>query len=469
MVFTSAVFLFLFLPIVLGVYRFLPRAYANAFLLAASLLFYFYGEGAQVWILLLSVFMNYYAARLISGEYTWFPQTRLAKNLMLAACVVLNLGLLGWFKYANFFVQEILMSPGQWETIALPIGISFYTFQCLSYVMDVHAGTVKTSRSLVDFGCYVTCFPQLIAGPIVRYSDIEKELIERSVSTERFALGVERFLIGFCKKMLIANPLGRVSDTIYALPMDNLDAPHAWLAMTCYTLQIFYDFSGYSDMAIGLGHMLGFSFPENFNYPYISRSIQDFWRRWHMSLSSWLRDYLYIPLGGNRCSGARHIMNLWLVFLLCGLWHGAQWSFILWGGYHGLFLVLERTRFGRIIHASPRVVQHVYTLLVIYVGWVIFRADTMPHALAMLKAAMGLGVAVPYAFSITRFLTPDFLLTLAAGVFFSMPIAAHLRVIPDRFGAFVRSASTVALLPLFVLALTRLSADTYNPFLYFRF
>lgn len=470
MVFTSAVFLFLFLPIVLLLNLLLPRSWRNAFLLLVSLIFYAFGEGPLLWVLLASVAVNYLAGRALAGDFAGFPQGR-ARTVLFYAVIAANLGLLGWFKYANFFVQEILLFPaGSWNAIALPIGISFFTFQCISYVIDVRRGDVPASRSLVDFGCYVTCFPQLIAGPIVRYSDIARELAQRHVSLDDFSAGAQRFMAGFCKKMLLANPMGRVSDAIYAMPMQNLDAPHAWLAMICYTLQIYYDFSGYSDMAIGMGRMLGFTFPENFNFPYIARSIRDFWRRWHMTLSTWLRDYLYIPLGGSRCSQGRVMVNLWLVFLLCGLWHGAQWSFMIWGAWHGFFLVLERTPFGRLVDAAPRPVQHLYTLLAVVVGWVIFRADTLTQASGVLLAAAGLGEAAPYPFTIGRLLTPDIVLVAVAGMLWAMPLSTLLpAAVLQKAQRFTSCISGIALLPLFLVALACLSADTYNPFLYFRF
>ena len=469
MIFTSSIFLFLFLPVVLLLHAALPPRWRNSLLFAASVMFYAYGEGMLAWILLFSVAFNYLAGRCLAGDYGWFPRADWMRETLFYAAVLVNLGFLAWFKYANFFVNEILRAPeGHWSTIALPIGISFYTFQGLSYIMDVRNRCQEASRSFLDFGCYITCFPQLIAGPIVRYSDIAHELLQRRVSLEGFALGVERFLAGFCKKMLIANPMGRVSDSIYAMPVQHLDMPHAWLAITCYALQIYYDFSGYSDMAIGLGRMMGFTFPENFNYPYIARSVREFWQRWHMTLSSWLRDYLYIPLGGSRVGAARTVFNLWLVFLLCGLWHGAQWSFLAWGAYHGFFLVLERTSFGRLLKNAPRTVQHGYTLLAVGVGWVIFRADTLPQAGDMLLAAAGLGQAELYALGMTRFFTGDFLLALSCGLLFACPTLGALQRRCGGPGKALDFASLL-LLPLFVVALFQMSADTYNPFLYFRF
>lgn len=432
-----------------------------------------FGEGHLVAILLLSVLVNYlFGLGIQRAEVSSHHKVTIKKSFLCAA-VLFNLGLLGYFKYSNFFVLEILQADSaHWTHIALPIGISFYTFQCLSYVIDVYRKDIQATKSVIDFGCYVTSFPQLIAGPIVRYIDIEKELQSRRMTLVNFGEGSERFIIGLAKKMLIANTLGKVADQIYALPADSIGMSCAWLAIVCYSLQIYFDFSAYSDMAIGLGKMLGFRFPENFNYPYIAKSVGDFWRRWHISLSTWLRDYLYIPLGGNRCGKVRSFLNLWIVFTLCGLWHGASWSFIFWGAYHGLFLVMERTSWiKKLMERMPVILQHAYLLLVMMIGWVFFRAETLSASLDMLKAAFGFN-----NFSSSTILTAEWLLnrdviiTLIAGSILSMPVYQYLsKHFHTESSRTFRIAWNFFLLCLVFLSLTTISASTYNPFLYFRF
>jgi alginate O-acetyltransferase complex protein AlgI len=397
-------------------------------------------------------------------------------RIYLGLAVAANLGLLCWFKYANFFVQDILVGGVglhadfalAWETVVLPLGISFYTFQAMSYVIDVYRRVVPATGNFVDFACYVTSFPQLVAGPIVRYKDIAEQLLKRSVTPELFHAGVNRFIIGLAKKMLIANTVAQTADAVFALPHAQLDATHAWLGVLCYTIQIYFDFSGYSDMAIGLGLMLGFTFPENFDYPYISRSIQEFWRRWHISLSTWFRDYLYIPLGGNRGAPWRTYFNLWVVFLLCGLWHGASWNFIAWGAFHGLFLVLERGQMGAALCSMPSLVRRGYTLLVIIIGWTLFRADSLPHFAAMLRAMFGLGQGANTNVTAAYYAGPDILTALVMGMILSAPLT---KAIPAhwRGTSAMGAARTLALVSLLIVSATAVASGTYNPFLYFRF
>ncbi|MGB5708663.1 MAG: MBOAT family O-acyltransferase, partial [Arenicellales bacterium] len=346
MVFSSVLFLFLFLPVVLLLYWVIPNKWRNSFLLIVSLTFYAWGEGLFVGIMLLSIAMNY-----VFGLAIERGNAR-AGRLWVGIAVMANLALLGVFKYANFLVENIntlFSSTGiqliTIDQIHLPIGISFFTFQAMSYVIEVHRRVMPAQTNLLNLGLYIALFPQLIAGPIVRYHDIAAQLKTRFVNAGQVAYGIERFVIGLGKKVLIANPMGAVADEIFALPPDSITATVAWTAVACYSLQIYFDFSGYSDMAIGLGRMFGFKFLENFNYPYISQSIQEFWRRWHISLSNWFRDFLYLPLGGNRRGPGRTYFNLLIVFLLCGLWHGASWNFVVWGLLHGSFLVLERIGF----------------------------------------------------------------------------------------------------------------------------
>ncbi|MBI4774272.1 MAG: MBOAT family protein [Deltaproteobacteria bacterium] len=486
MIFSSVFFLFAFLPIVILGHFFLPEKFRNLFLLLASLLFYFWGENWLVFIVIASVTANYACGILISGAYKPGPiapapearKHRLRKKTFLALSIAVNLGLLVYFKYANFMVLDVLgeliganarLFDG-WQEILLPLGISFYTFQSMSYVIDVYRGKTAATRSFIDFACYVTCFPQLVAGPIVRYRDIAGQLVRRIVTPEGFAEGIGRFVTGLSKKVIIANTVGKTADAVFALPPDNLDAPHAWLGVLCYTLQIYFDFSGYSDMAIGLGRMLGFRYLENFNYPYVASSVQEFWRRWHISLSTWFRDYLYIPLGGNRGSRLRTYLNLWTVFILCGLWHGASWNFLAWGAYHGLFLVFERAGFNRILERAPKVVGHVYTVFVVMTGWMLFRADTLNHAWLTARAAFGFGAALPQAVSIRYYLGNDVLAAVGLGILFSMPVTSYVgsRAPFLRFHRY-HWARYIALALLLLVCSMRLANDVYNPFIYFRF
>jgi len=426
-------------------------------------------------MLLASTLANYFFALAIgrqSYKHTSYP----TRKTLLGLSIVLNLGLLSWYKYSNFFVQEILLDTAglqssftlEWNTIILPLGISFYTFQSMSYVIDVYRGIVPATRSYVDFACYVTSFPQLVAGPIVRYKDIAAQLVKRSTTLDSLHEGVNRFIVGLAKKVLIANTVARSADAIFALPTEQLNAPLAWLGVSCYTLQIYFDFSGYSDMAIGLGKMFGFTFPENFNYPYISKSIQEFWRRWHISLSTWFRDYLYIPLGGNRSAPWRTYLNLWIVFILCGLWHGASWNFIIWGAFHGFFLVLERGRWGAILATIPLVFRHIYTLLIIMVGWTVFRADSIPLAKEMLSAMFGFGEGQPADLTLSYYAGSNILAALTLGIIFSI---LHKNIIPlkAKRTSLAGFAKNLSLILIFILSISSIASSTYNPFLYFRF
>lgn len=467
MVFSSLFFLFYFLPVVLIVYCILPAKMRNFFLLLASLFFYSWGEGVYVLLMLFVVLVNYLAG--IGFE----KSDRLTSKILFAVCILLNLLPLLFYKYAGFFLSVIDIELQQ--AIHLPIGISFFTFQALSYLVDTYKKRTPSQKSIINLGLYIALFPQLIAGPIVRYHDIARQLAYRRVTIAGFAYGVERFILGLGKKVLLANPLGQMADLAFAVPDYQLSAAAAWLGAFCYMLQIFYDFSGYSDMAIGLGRMFGFQFLENFHYPYISRSIQEFWRRWHISLSNWFRDYLYIPLGGNRVSPLRTVMNLFVVFFLCGLWHGASWNFIVWGLFHGVFLALERTGFGRFVKQLPAGVQHLYVLLVVLVGWVFFRAENLPLALAYLKNMSGIGATDTFHFNMVYKLDALFLITLASAVICLFPFMAKL-LPQDRSDRAIQLVDLVGhgnkivlLTGVLVLSISALATDTYNPFIYFRF
>lgn len=479
MLFSSGIFLFLYLPFFLLVYYLLPKYWHNAFLFAASLVFYAWGEGLIVFVLLLSAFINYVAGRLIE---------RGQRRAGLWLSLIGSLSLLGYYKYANFLVDSIrgvadvlglpVADNLTLPLIALPIGISFYTFQGISYTLDIYWGRIRANRSFLDYGTYVAMFPHQIAGPIVRYADIAPELADRSTTIQKFSIGVERFILGLAKKVLLANTFASLADSIFNAPPDSYPTATAWLGILAYSLQIYFDFSGYSDMAIGLGKMVGFDFKENFNYPYIARSVQDFWRRWHISLSSWFRDYVYVPLGGNRGSKARTYRNLLIVFFVTGLWHGASWNFIVWGLYHGVFLLIERAGFGKRLSKIWPFFAHAYTLLVVLIGWVFFRAATLPEAIQYLQKMAGL--AAPATSAITfppaYFLNPEVVGSLLLGIVLATPVYAHLQRWWDRLLArlvsmrfLLDSIYVVGLVGLFVLSVMYLAADTYNPFIYFRF
>ena len=511
MVFSSITFLFLFLPIVLGIYHlvfFLPITLgsrnpiwwrlSNLFLLLTSLVFYFWGEKFLVWIFIVTTFIDYLSALIMSRAVLDASFAQLPENgrreawqkAVLTISICSNLALLAYFKYFNFGVttynsvmQVVGFGALQWKsaaTVALPLGISFFTFHSMSYTIDVYRGRVRPTRSFIDYACYVLMFPQLVAGPIVRYSYVAKSLVARVVSVRYFASGAARFILGLSKKVLVANTVAIAADKIFALPAGDLTPGIAWLGVLAYTIQIYFDFSGYSDMAIGLGRMFGFELPQNFNYPYIAGSVREFWHRWHISLSTWFQDYLYIPLGGSRGSESRTYFNLVTVFFLCGLWHGANWTFVVWGLYHGLFLVLERLPAFSARLKHPGAWGHVYTLLVVMGGWVLFRADSFSQATSFFSAMAGLSSGRS-AYSAGWFLSTDVLVAMIAGIAFSAPILhftgewldgfvssvgtrARSRLVPAL--AFARVAGLV--LMLFVCSLS-LASGTHNPFIYFRF
>jgi alginate O-acetyltransferase complex protein AlgI len=493
--FTEPTFLFVFLPVLLALYALSPAAARNALLLVASIGFYATGAGAFTWLILASIAVNYLAALQIDR----LGDTREARQV-LRATVAANLLVLGVFKYAGFVVANLNvalaavgLAPMGVPAIALPIGISFFTFHAISYVVDVKRGNAVAQKGPVAAALYLLLFPQLIAGPIIRYREIAAQLTHRVVATADIAYGARRFIVGLAKKMLVANIVARPADAIFALPPAELTAALAWLAVVCYTLQIYFDFSGYSDMAIGLGRLFGFRFPENFRYPYAATSVQDFWRRWHISLSTWFRDYVYVPLGGNRGSPGRTHLNLVTVFFLCGLWHGASWTFVAWGLFHGAFLVVERLR-ARDVRAAAnadadgrttstlarRARAHVYTLLVVMVGWVLFRADTLAGAAGMLRAMAGLGAGLPTTYTWSWYVTPELLLALGAGLVGATPVLPALaRRLRMGGGAGGNTAATLAWAPsaaaavvlalLLGVSIMLSAARTYNPFIYFRF
>lgn len=463
MVFSEPIFLFLFLPATLAVYFLVPKAWRNALLLLASLTFYAWGEELYVLILLGSIALNYGFGLLIHGA------SGRARLVWLWAGVASNLGLLGYFKYTGFILENLGVPEAQSLSPALPIGISFFTFQALSYLIDLYFERIAVQKSALGLGLYISLFPQLIAGPIVRYSEIEAALSERQSAPSDIAAGTHRFVRGLAKKTLLADPLGLVADQIFALPEGALSPETAWLGALCYALQLYFDFSAYSDMAIGLGRIFGFRFPENFNYPYASRSITEFWRRWHMTLSRWFRDYLYIPLGGNRHGAWRTYFNLSVVFLATGIWHGAAWTFIFWGAFHGAFLILERVGLGALLQALPSVLQRVYLLFVVLMGWVAFRAVDFAQMSdfyrAMLLAETG---PLAHHFPIERFATPYVLILLVLGAALSLGLrpwlATRLEALPAP-----GLRTELWFWGLFVVTLVSVGAASYSPFIYFRF
>lgn len=473
MVFSSMVFLGLFLPVTFLVYYLFPERFRNALLALASILFYAWGEPRFVILMLVSVALNFYSARLLDrSEY---------RRAILASAVTLNLLILAVFKYGNFAVDNLNALLGlagvssiTIKPIALPIGISFYTFHAISYLIDIYRRNAKPNRNIIEYSLYIMLFPQLIAGPIIRYKDIYTQLSTRSASLDDITAGVVRFTMGLAKKVLIANQLGMVADVGFDAPANHLGALVAWICLACYTLQIYFDFSGYSDMAIGLGRLFGFRFPENFNYPYSARSIQDFWRRWHISLSTWFRDYVYIPLGGNRKGEARTLLNLWTVFLLTGIWHGASWNFVIWGAIHGFFLMLER--FGRRLNVPiPRAIGMIYTIVVVMLAWVFFRSSSLEQAVQYLLALAGhwprdqWAVTVQSVYSTQTLILSFFAVILAVGLYPRTRKA--LQPVWERLSDYSidRWVQAALVAPALILSCMSIALGQYNPFIYFRF
>ncbi|KJS00417.1 MAG: hypothetical protein VR65_13035 [Desulfobulbaceae bacterium BRH_c16a] len=478
MVFSSLFFLFCFLPIVLVSYFVIPEKLRNLYLLLASLFFYAWGEGLYVLLMLFVIILNYVIG--ISFD----KRTANTRRRLLLIGIGINLIPLLFYKYSAFFLENIgkifegatdlALSP---NAIHLPLGISFFTFQAMSYLIDTYRGSTCSQKNPINLGLYIAVFPQLIAGPIVRYHDISRQINERRISLDDFSLGVERFIIGLAKKVLLANPLGQMADTVFSMPTSELSTLAVWIGAVSYTLQIYYDFSGYSDMAIGLGRMFGFTFLENFNFPYVSRSIQEFWRRWHISLSNWFRDYLYIPLGGNRKGPRRTIINLFIVFFLCGLWHGASWNFIFWGLFHGFFLSIERGRWGSMLQRAPRFFRHGYVLLVVLVGWIFFRAETFTQGVNLVGILFGDQTTTLLPYAVMMRLNVLFYITLGSAIFFMAPTMPCLyeKAGQTAFGVLLRKfrvqylVRLLCLCSVFMLALASLASGVYNPFIYFRF
>lgn len=467
MVFSSLSFLTLFLPLTILLYFAVPRRFRNLLLFLASLIFYAWGEPVYIVLMLFSSVVDY-SHGLLMEKFDGRPGVRRA---LLISSVAINLSLLGFFKYAGLVVSTLnaaLSLSIPVPSVALPVGISFYTFQTMSYSIDVYRRNCPAQRDPIAFGCYVTMFPQLIAGPIVRYVDVMREINDRRETFEGFYLGIRRFLVGLAKKLILANGVGMLWDSVSAQPAASLSALSAWLGVLAYAFQIYFDFSGYSDMAIGMGRMFGFQFPENFRYPYVSRSVSDFWRRWHITLSTWFREYLYIPLGGNRVSVPRNIFNLAVVWMATGLWHGASWNFLLWGAYFGAVLIAEKFLYGKALSRAPGFVGWAYTALVVLVGWVFFALDDLGRGAAYLGAMFGGGAGAVDAYALRALLNYGAVLLLCAAASTPLASGALERLRERRPRA--HSALTYALVIVgFALCLIYVVDAGYNPFLYFRF
>lgn len=474
MVFSSIVFLCIYFPAVILCYYLCPKSLRNLFLLLASLLFYAWGEPKYILIMLFSTVFDYCNGRLL--EYFEAKKKNTFGRIILIISVIGNLGILCFFKYTDFILtafSSLTNSEFPLLNLTLPIGISFYTFQTMSYTIDVYRGNIKAQHNLISFGMYVCMFPQLIAGPIVRYSDVAQEVNVRKTSFSLCASGMQRFLLGLGKKVLLANQIGALWDEISSLNASDLSMSLAWLGAFAFTFQIYFDFSGYSDMAIGLGEMFGFHFPENFRYPYESKSITEFWRRWHITLSSWFREYLYIPLGGSRKGTIRQILNLFVVWFLTGLWHGAGWNFILWGLYYFVLLVIEKLFLHKLLNRLPSVLQHIYALFWIVIGWVIFACDDLTMLKNYFKMLIGIGIPAVNQLSLYEWTTHSlFLVILAVSSTQLMKKVCGniLQKISSNIGeavAFWLKSSWCLFVLLFSISM--LVSGSYNPFLYFRF
>ena len=470
MVFSSLNFLFIFLPAVLILYFIVPRKLRNGILLIASLIFYAWGEPIYVVLMLFSILLNYVAGRLVDKN-----RGTVGAKRALVVSVVLNIALLGFFKYSDFFIQNINAITGlaiPLLHLPLPIGISFYTFQTMSYTIDVYRGDTKMQKNIVSFGAYVSLFPQLIAGPIVRYSTIAEQLDYRRETPDQFADGIRRFITGLGKKVLLANNIGLIWTQISALGQDQMTVLGAWIGIAAFTFQIYFDFSGYSDMAIGLGKMFGFTFLENFDYPYISKSITEFWRRWHISLGTWFREYVYIPLGGNRNGIGKQLRNIAVVWLLTGFWHGASWNFVAWGLYYCVLLVFEKLFLLRVLKRIPAFFAHLYTVLAFTVGWVIFAFDSLGDGLQYLQTMFGFA-GVPLADNRSVYLLLTNAVMLVILILASTPLPAKLaNSVGSKLQNHVVTSTimeNIVLAGMFLISVAYLVDSTYNPFLYFRF
>ncbi|SYX84132.1 MBOAT family O-acyltransferase [Paenibacillus alvei] len=468
MVFSSLIFLYFFLPITILIYFIAPNQLRNATLIVASLVFYAWGEPVYIFLMLFSTVIDYGYGLLIDK----YRHRKSTAKALLVCSLVGNLGILGFFKYYGFLVENInslFGLHGEVTTLPLPVGISFYTFQSMSYIIDVYRDKVPVQKNLIAFGTYVTMFPQLVAGPIVAYGDVANQLTVRKITLSRFGEGTQLFVRGLAKKVLLANHIGMLWSSIKATPASELTVASSWIGILAFTLQIYFDFSGYSDMARGLGKMFGFELIKNFNYPYIATSVSEFWRRWHISLGYWFREYVYIPLGGNRVGMAKQLRNLFVVWFLTGLWHGASWNFIIWGLYFGCFIVIEKLFLHKWLLYLPRVMGNLYTLLIVIIGWVFFDLDRLPAALAYVGAMFGLHTHRFADNNTYYYLSTNFVILMLA-MLLATPLPKKMfSALKQRYPLGSAILSPILYVLFLFLSTAYLVNDTYNPFLYFRF
>ena len=463
MVFSSITFLFYFLPIVLIIYYLIPNKYKNIVLLISSFIFYFYGEPKNIYIMILSILATYIFGILIDK----YKKTKYSK-IFLILSIFINIGLLIYFKYADFIIKNInlwLSNKIDLIHVILPIGISFYTFQLISYIVDVYRGEAKVQKNIIKLATYISLFPQLIAGPIVRYTTIENQLENREYNMKNFSIGVRRFIIGLGKKVMIANVMGNLINIF--LVSDEKSVLFYWLYAIALMIQIYFVFSGYSDMAIGLGKMLGFDFPENFNYPYIATSITDFWRRWHISLSSWFRDYIYIPLGGNRVSKLKWIRNIIIVWMLTGLWHGAEWNFVIWGLYFGVLLIIEKVFLLKWLQKIPKVISRIYTLFIVMISFIIFNGEGISTILENIGGLFKF-VSIPLITNESMYYLKSYIIVIILGIIGATPICKNI-LTNEKLKKIVNILEPIYLLLIFIICTSYIVDGSFNPFLYFRF
>ncbi|MCM1010020.1 MAG: MBOAT family protein [Fusobacterium sp.] len=467
MLFSSMTFVYMFLPIVCTLYLIAKKELHNPILLIASIIFYAWGEPKYLAIMLLTILVNFFGAKIVEK----FKECGKNAKIPLVITICANLGFLIYFKYFNFLIENInglFHSHIHLLHIIMPIGISFYTFQALSYVVDVYRGECKAQQDIYKLALYICLFPQLIAGPIVKYHDVADQIDNRDVNFEKVVLGTKRFIVGLSKKMLLANTIGAIADKIFAQAPDTFSPLVAWVGGVAYSLQLFFDFSGYSDMAIGLGLIFGFKFLENFNYPYISKSITEFWRRWHISLSTWFKQYVYITLGGNRSGKLTTLRNLGIVFLLTGIWHGAAWNFVVWGLWNGFFIILEKLTgwHEEKQHVWQKVLQHIYTILVFIIGWVMFRADNMVYAWEYIKNMFGLVKVHDVVYAMPYYVDNFEIIIFVAAFICCTPLCGRMLQQENKIA---KTFVDLWLIVLLIFSTATIAASTYNPFIYFRF
>lgn len=465
MVFCSAIFLFLFLPICLLVYHISPKAIKNSVLLLFSFIFYAWGETTFLWLIISSILLNYALGLLIHYQNK--------KLLLLWIGVSINLLALVYYKYSGFIFTNIGFLESTFQNSILPLGISFYTFHSISYLVDIYRKKVEPQKNIIKMSLYIVNFPQLVAGPIIRYHDINKQLSERKIPWNKISNGIKLFIFGLSKKMIIANNVGLMADTIFNGPLNTYSIYYCWLGVLSYMIQIYFDFSGYSDMAIGLGKMFGFDFKPNFNFPYSATSMRSFWQKWHISLSSWFRDYLYIPLGGNKNGNFRTYFNLLIVFLLCGFWHGANFTFIVWGLLHGLFLIIERLTENKISLRIPNLIKHLYVWLVLLITWVFFRSDNVNDGFQIIKKMFTFNNNITTFPDVKSHLTPYFIILICIGVILSTTIWKKkcIKTLKNRLISFnlFRVIESGVLVLLLIMSILEIISNSYNPFIYYRF